>query len=238
MKNKTRIFLYILFALIISSALLYLHRRYTGTSPKFTQENEPKFETFKHFEFSGDECLKGWKNKIFKGKSTYWIDSTELGNFLHAKSEKTSSAFYYMISYNIKDYPILSWEWRPIKFPGKTDNGDPIKSDDYALRIYVVFASGFFTNFKCIEYVWDESLKEGTKKVSPYSDKIMQLVVRSGAAATEWTSERRDVYEDYKHLFGSEPVLKVRAIAVMTDSEGSGTSSEGGIREIKIMKQI
>lgn len=238
MKNKIRIYLYIFFSLSILCVLLYLYRRNTGASPESARENELKFEIFKNFIFSDGESLKGWKNKIFKGKNKYWIDNTELGKFLHAKSEKTASAFYYMISYDIKSYPIISWEWHPIKFPGKDINGNPIRSDDYALRIYVVFASGFFTNFKCIEYVWDEFVKEGTKKVSPYSNKIMQLVVKSGAAAPGWTSERRNVYEDYKSLFGSEPALKVRAIAIMTDSEGSETSSEGGIREIKIMRQI
>lgn len=192
---------------------------------------------FKTFDFSKQDSLKKWRNKIFKGKTEYWIDEKENEVFLHSMSKGAASALYHLVSYRITDYPFISWQWRPKKFPDKRGIKDPILKDDYALRLYVIFASGFFTNFRCVEYVWDEKLPAGTKMVSPYSDKIMQLVVRSGLGSGQWQYEERNVLEDYISLFGKKPRAKVRAIAVMSDSEGTRDTSEANFREIKITKE-
>lgn len=234
MKNKIYKFTFLIFIVFLITGLSFLAFKLSKIKPV----PEPKFEIFKSFEFSEDISLKSWKNKIFKGLTKYWIDNSEIGKFLHARSEKTASALYCMISYDIKDYPILSWKWHSVKFPDKSNVSKPEKKDDYALRVYVLFASGFFTNFKCVEYIWDETIKEGTMQTSPYSDKIKQIVVKSGQSKEEWTTEIRNVYQDYKDLFGQDPVSKVRAIAVMSDSEGSESSSEGYIKEIKILKSV
>lgn len=204
-----------------------------GAKEKITFE-----DIFEYFSFSEKKALDIWKNKIFKGKTIYWIDEKNNEKFLHSESKKTASALYHLVSYKIKDFPILCWKWRPLKFPDKSGVKDPKLKDDYALRIYVIFASGFFTNFKCVEYLWDESLKEGTKMASPYSDNIMQLVIRSGLGSEDWISEERDVLEDYTGLFGKEPKLDVRAIAIMSDSEGSQDSCEAHFKEIKIVKRL
>ena len=194
-------------------------------------------DIYKEFEFDEKKAMNKWKNKVFKGKTVYWIDGEGDEKFLHSKSEKTSSALYRLLSYKIKEYPLLGWEWRPVKFPDKSAVVDPKLKDDYALRVYVIFASGFFTNFRCVEYVWDESLPVGRKIVSPYSEKIMQIVIRSGQGSGEWVAEKRNVQKDYIDLFGEEPKLGVRGIAVMSDSEGSEDASEANFRDIKIMRK-
>lgn len=201
-------------------------------------ENITFEDIFKWFRFSDKKTFEEWKNKIFKGKSIYWIDEKDSEKFLHSKSQKTASALYHLVCYNIKDFPILNWKWRPLKFPNKEGITDPKLRDDYALRLYVIFASGFFTNFKCVEYTWDESLKEGTKMVSPYSENIMQLVIRSGSGSEVWANEERNVLEDYISLFGKKPELKVRAVALMSDSEGTQDSCEAHFKEIKIVKRL
>jgi len=195
-----------------------------------------KSNVLKEIDLSNPKTLKKWKNKIFKGKTKYWLDLDEEEKFLHSKSNKTASALYYRISYKIKNYPKLRWKWRPKKFPKKDRIHDPELKDDYALRLYVIFASGFFTNYKCVEYIWDETLPEGTELISPYSDKIRQLVIRSGGITDDWKTEERNVLEDYEMLFGKKPRLRVRAIAVMTDSEGTKDSSEANFKEITIFR--
>ena len=54
---------------------------------------------------------------------------------------------------------------------------------------------------------------------SPYSSKTKIIVLRNQSSpAGEWVSERANVYEDYKRLFGGEPEL-VQAVGLMSDSE-------------------
>lgn len=235
MKNKYRIIVSILFISIILLLLVF-----SSEIPRIKDliRITPVEAVWKWMDFSNKEALRGWKNKIFKGKTKYWIDGNEDELFLHSKSEKTASALYRRVSYDIKDSPILSWKWKPIKFPNKDGVTDPKLRDDYALRLYVIFASGFFTNFRCVEYLWDPSIREGTKQISPYSDKIMQLVIRADTEPIDWVTEERNVLEDYISLFGQEPNLKIRAIAIMSDSEGTQDSCEAHFKEIKIIKEL
>jgi len=200
----------------------------------FIKERTKIKDLYKYFDFSDKQGFLGWKNKVFKGKSSYEMGEKDGEKFLDCKSKGTASAFYQLVSYDSKKYPFISWTWRAVKFPNKQGVSDAKLADDYALRVEIMFASGFFTNYKCIEYVWDEKRKIGTKMPSPYSDKIMQLVVGSGEPKTLWVTETRNVFEDYISLFGEKPDLSVRAIAVMCDSEGTKDYSEGHIKEIKI----
>lgn len=235
MKNRYRIFASILLIIVILILLLFSSE--IPTLKKLVRI-VPLEAIMKWIDFSSQDALAGWKNKIFKGKTMYWIDQEGNEAFLHSKSEKTASALYHLVSYNIKDSPILSWKWKPVKFPNKEGIADPKLRDDYALRLYVIFASGFFTNFRCVEYLWDSTIEEGTKQVSPYSDKIMQLVVRSGSESMDWVTEERNVLDDYINLFGREPNLKIRAIAIMSDSEGTQDSCEAHFKEIKIIRKL
>jgi len=88
-----------------------------------------------------------------------------------------------------------------------------------------------------VEYVWDESIPEGTILESPYTKKIKQLVVQTGPSmANEWAVESRNVSEDYRKLFGETPKMKAAAIAIMTDSEGTSGEAEAFFDDIQIGK--
>ena len=115
-------------------------------------------------------------------------------------------------------------------------SADPKKLDDFAARLYVVFISRFFTHFRCIEYVWDESIPEGTILESPYSNQIKQLVIQSGREK-EWVSEKQNVFEDYQKLFREKPKMKAAAIALMTNSGGTQSEAEGFFDDIQIGKK-
>ncbi len=192
---------------------------------------------FRYFDFNEKNALKGWEEKLFKGRVAYWVDFDGPDGFVRSKSEQAASAMFYRVKFDVSEYPYLSWKWKIGKFPVKNAAHDAKARDDYAARVYVIFTSRFFTNFKCLEYVWDETLPVGTILESPYSDKIRQLVIRSGAPEqAEWATERRNMYEDYLLLFGEKPKMNVTAIALMTDAESTETEAEGFFDDIQIGK--
>ena len=50
----------------------------------------------------------------------------------------------------------------------------------------------------------------------------MMVAVESGDEnAGSWVTEKRNVYEDYRKLFGEEPP-EIGAVALMTDSDNTG----------------
>jgi hypothetical protein len=63
------------------------------------------------------------------------------------------------------------------------------------------------------------------------------VIVRSGGAETgRWLAETRNVYEDYKRIYGEEPGEEVGAVSVAIDSNDTHSAAEAFIGEILFRK--
>ena len=72
-------------------------------------------------------------------------------------------------------------------------------------------------------YVWDARAPVGTVIVNPRSDRVRKIVVDSGPMNLKrWRDHRRDLRADFELAFGEEPG-PLRSIAVMTDSDNTGS---------------
>jgi len=78
-----------------------------------------------------------WRIKEWKGKvDVRIVNDNDVGQAVRLRSEKTSTALYKEIEFNIKDYPFLNWQWKVTKIP---TGGDVRKkeTDDQAAKIYI-----------------------------------------------------------------------------------------------------
>lgn len=190
------------------------------------------------FPFNQKNALSEWQEKIFRNKVLYTIEPKREGGYLSAKSEKACSGIFYKVKFNPREYPLISWKWKILTFPKKNTakdvKGGWLEKDDYAARVYIIFPSFIFLNTKAIEYVWDENLPEGTIITSPYWNNIKLIVVESGKKnINQWVSEERDIYKDYKQVFG-RPAGRVGAIALMTDTDNTLSTAEAFYKDIKL----
>jgi len=159
----------------------------------------------KQFTFDDPNPLSRWDKMILNGQVDYAVLKEGDNGFLNALSEKTCSALYYRMAFKLKDYPMISWKWRVIRFPDKSRATTDKERDDYAARVYVIFPFLNFSSSKFMEYVWDANLPLGTIISSPEGDNIKMIVARSGVDDSgEWKCENRNVYEDYMKAFGVE----------------------------------
>jgi hypothetical protein len=121
--------------------------------------------------------------------------------------------------------PWLVWEWKTLVLPAGGDVRDPERNDQ-AGRVMLVFEG-----MRGIQYVWDTTAPVGTD-VKP--EELMELfrrvlvVVRSGPGQVgRWSRERRNVYDDYRRLFGSSP----RALKLVgVESHSNDTHSRTAVR--------
>ncbi len=176
-----------------------------------------------------------WEAKEFKGKTIYTIKETEEGHALKAESNASASGLIYRYKYDPKDYPILSWKW---KVENIVQRGDATKKkgDDYAARIYVVFPHWFPPLSKTINYIWANKFPKGEYIKSTYYARDFMVAVKSGKENIgKWITERRNIYEDFKNLFGDEPP-EVGGIAIMTDTDDTGESATAYYDDIRIEK--
>ena len=83
--------------------------------------------------------------------------------------------------------------------------------------------SGERPPYATLMYVWDARAPVGTVIVNPRSDRVRKIVVDSGPMNLKrWRDHRRDLRADFELAFGEEPG-PLRSIAVMTDSDNTGS---------------
>ncbi|HKK01673.1 MAG TPA: DUF3047 domain-containing protein [Desulfuromonadales bacterium] len=174
-----------------------------------------------------------WQTKSFKGQTLYRVVPDGGGHVLEAVSHDAASGLIYPIKFSLRDYPILSWRWKVSNILPKGDAR--IKAgDDYAARVYVVFPSWFPPATRSINYIWANRLPRGTHVPNPFFSRAVMVAVESGPSKTgRWVSERRNVYEDYRKIFGGEPP-EAGAIAIMTDTDNTGGSATAWYDDITL----
>jgi hypothetical protein len=193
-------------------------------------------QVIRHFTFQAPEDLKQLDSKLLGGNWTsYTVSEVDGKKCIKAVSDKSASTLVYEQDLSHSRNPFVSWEWKAEAFPARQEEEvlDRKKDFDFVAQFYVIFASKFFLNAKAIQYVWTESIPVGTTEPSPYTNNVKILVLESGPS-DEWKREERDIRKDFEELFGEELTKDVAAIALMTDSDSTGTSAEAYWGDITI----
>lgn len=234
-------------ALLIIAALLAAYFIFLKVSSRFQAKQNIQEETLSasgeslRFEFNKEDALKSWREFSFNRKSEYKIEPNEYGEkALHAKSRDAYSTIFKIMNISVDTRPILSWQWRAVKFPSgkkRTRLGAP-DENDFAIRVCAVFTKNNPFASDVIQYVWDDYFPEETVDKSPYKKSVRIIVAQSGQPDPKnyWTTENRDVVKDYERVFGKKPDNDLRAISIISNSDDTHTESEAYIRNIEIRK--
>lgn len=167
--------------------------------------------TVGHFS-AGD--ISGWTEKTFKGHTSYSLDD----GHLKAHAVKAASGMIRKVNLDPKKYPRLTWSWR-VDHTLKHEEIRLKSGDDFAARVYVIFPRTFFWRMRAINYVWAAKMPKGSEARSPYTSNSAIVAVESGdEKAGTWVFEERNIYEDYKKIFGEEPP-PLGGVAIMTDTD-------------------
>jgi hypothetical protein len=159
-----------------------------------------------------------------------------LGHVLRAESHGAASGLILEKEIDLKEFPVLSWRW---KVGNILEKGDAHKKegDDYAARVYVIFPHWFFPKTRGINYIWANKLPRGEFVPNPFTSNAVMVAVESGKEKVgEWVAARRDVYADYRAIFGEKPPL-AGAIAIMSDTDNTGESAVAWYDDIRLEKK-
>jgi len=174
-----------------------------------------------------------WELKVKSGKAAFDVMRDGDIPALHLKSVDSSFSVQGKVNVDVKRYPVLSWKWKVTQLP---KGGDFRKSrtDDQAAQLFLAF-----TETKAIVYIWDttapQGLMESTSPVPFMTVKV--VVVRSGPDELgKWIAETRNVYEDYKKLYGDEPPV-VKGMRFQINSQHTKTSAESWFADVVFQKR-
>lgn len=166
--------------------------------------------------------LADWQERSFRDHTDYRLVRMEGNTVLQASSEASASGLYRQVEVDLTLTPILHWSWKTNALLQGTDERTRA-GDDYPARIYVVFSGGaFFWRTRAINYVWSSHQPHGTQWPNAFTGNARMIAVSAGEPGLgEWQHLQRDVWADYRRLFGSEPG-RVDAVAIMTDTDNTG----------------
>jgi Protein of unknown function (DUF3047) len=147
----------------------------------------------------------------------------------------------------------LSWEWKTDSLVPGADNRDKSR-EDAPLRVLVAFdgdlstlpeaeqarfkraksLSGRQPPYAVLMYIWTDQVAVGTVIPSAHTSQVKMLAVESGSAGLgKWQAVKRNLVDDYRRVYGAEPG-PVLGIAVMTDTDNTGTKATGDYSDIRI----
>jgi hypothetical protein len=175
----------------------------------------------------------GWELKEKSGKADFAV--VKDGDIAAGRFRSANSSFSLQkeVKVDLKQFPWLTWKWKVTKLPA---GGDFRKSntDDQAAQLFLAFSKT-----KAIVYIWDTTAPAGLMEdTSPVPFMTVKVVVmQSGPAELgKWVTETRNVYNDYKKLYGSEPP-PVKGFRLQSNSQHTGTSGEGYFAEVMFKRQ-
>lgn len=172
-----------------------------------------------------------WESKSFQGETSYKVVEMAGGHVLAAVSKATASGLVYPLKLDPQRLPYLSWRW---KIAATVPGGDARSkaTDDYAARVYVIFPSWIFFKTRTLNYIWANRLAPESVVANPFTSNAMMIAVESGDGyAGSWRREKRNLVADYRRAFGEDPP-QVGAVAIMTDTDNTGTSARAWYDEI------
>lgn len=182
-----------------------------------------------------DGIPAGTEERRFEGQTQYRVVELDGQRVLSAAAEGTASGLIFPTRFNPSEWPWLEWRWRIGKILEKGD-ARVKHGDDYAARVYVIFPHWLPIKTRSINYIWANRLPRDTAQPNTYTANAMMLALRSGGDSTgEWVSERRNLVEDYRRLFGQDPPDEA-LIAVMTDTDQTGEFAQAWYDGIRLLR--
>ena len=151
---------------------------------------------------------------------------------LRLKSSDEHSTIAKKIRVDLRATPILEWTWKIVKLPAGADIRKKETSDltGHILVAWPRFPALLRT--RLIGYVWDTIAPAPTVEKSRKTGAVTFFVVRSGPRElNRWLTERRNVYEDYRKIFGEAPE-NPQVVVVSIDTNDTHSEAEAFIGRI------
>ena len=175
----------------------------------------------------------GWQVKEKSGKAAFAVVKDDGVAAVRLRSANTSFSLQKEVLVNLQQYPVLTWKWKVTKLPVGADFRKS-DTDDQAAQLFLAFSKT-----RAIVYIWDTTAPEGTmgNAAGPFFMSIKSVVVRSGKNGTgSWLTESRNVYDDYRKLFGEEPA-GIHGVRMQINSQHTETSAESYFADVAFKRQ-
>ena len=171
----------------------------------------------------------GWQGQSWGSpKYEFTVVDNDGHRVLHLRSQGEGSTISKDIKgkVDLKQTPILEWSWKVVVLPKGGDSRRKA-TDDQAAQVYVAWPRfPEAVRSRIIGYVWDTTAPLGLVVPSEKTGTVTYIIVRSGTADLgRWVTERRNVVEDFRRIYGEAPEAP-GAVSIAIDSNDTTSSAE------------
>lgn len=184
------------------------------------------------------QTLAEWDKPVHFGTGDWKVVDDGENQAIKLRTESSSFALEKSITVDLRQTPYLEWEWK-VTVPPAGGNFSSPDTDDQAAQLLVVFPKTFFERRKVISYIWDPTAPKGTigAAAGPIYLNVKAIVVESGAGQIgNWLTEKRNVVDDFRALFGESPEQTV-AIRMQINSQHTKSVAEVFWRTIRFTSE-
>ena len=217
-------------ALLVASCLVSLGVIGIGSTSPSAQDQCVVVDDFSKAKVG--EFPAGWKARKDEAKDVYKVADEKGKHVLRADAKDVGIQIGKQFEWDLKEYPVLAWAWRPIEFPKGAD--ERTKKNDSALAVYAVFPRTP-VSVKSVKYIWSGKVPKGTHL--PQSSGNTQGVVLRTGGGTQWVEERVNVLEDYKRYFKTDDTQKPEGVGVLTDSDDTSSRARGEYARFRVCRK-
>ena len=171
-----------------------------------------------------------WKPRKDEGKEVYAVQEEGGRRFLRAVARGLGIQAARAYEWELSEYPVLAWSWRPRQFPEAAD--ERTSANDSAAAVYVLVPHSRIRGPKAVKYVWSERVPVG-ERLSSNGGLTQVRVLRSGANGGDWQEERVNARDDYVQFFKTSTPPRVAGIAVLTDDDDTRSMASGDYADFR-----
>lgn len=174
-----------------------------------------------------------WQKVEFEGETKHTIEKSGTNSVLKASAVNSATGLAVKLEPIAPAGATVSWRWKIDRIPpGGSD--DVKKTFDHTGRLFVAFKTRLGPP-RTINYVWSNQVPVGKTFEHPSSGRSRFIVLQHGNdKAGQWFSERRNLAQDWKQLFGNDDVPDIVGLGFMTDSDGTQTTVTGWYDDIRL----
>jgi hypothetical protein len=194
----------------------------------------------------GETLPTGWEPWTLSRlkKATQYLLVDESGRtVVKAHADASASGLVHALKVNAKSFPLLTWRWKVTDLIAGADNSQK-HAEDSPVRVVVTFdgdrdklpfeerlfsdnvrlLTGEEMPYATLMYIWENRALKGAIIPNRHTSRVRMIVAESGREKVGmWQEVTRNVYEDYKRVFGEEPG-RIIAIGIMTDTDNTGAN--------------
>lgn len=194
----------------------------------------------------GDTLPQGWQpwtlSRLKKATQYKLVDESGR-TVVKAQADASASGLVHALDVDAKSFPLLTWRWKVTDLIAGADNTQK-QAEDSPVRVVVTFDGDrdklpfderiFSDNVKLVTgqplpyatlmYIWENRAAKNAVIPNRHTSRVRMIVAESGREKVgTWQDVTRNVYEDYKRVFGEEPG-RITAIGIMTDTDNTGAN--------------